>query len=62
MKKIRDKPNGVIIYTWKYHKETPFVATFTSNKLKCHGFHFIFSPFFFNKIREQESGTSPTQG
>jgi hypothetical protein len=29
MKKNKgDKPFGVIIHTWKYHKETPYVATF----------------------------------
>jgi hypothetical protein len=36
MKKIKgDKPIGV--------KEIPCVATFISNKLKCHVFHFLFS-------------------
>jgi hypothetical protein len=33
------------MHTWKYHKETRCVATFISNKLKCHGFIFsLFSP------------------
>jgi hypothetical protein len=35
------------MYTWKYHKETPSVATIISNKQKCHVF--LFS-FFFYKI------------
>jgi hypothetical protein len=47
MKKIRDGPIGAVIHihTWKYHKETPCVATCISNKLKCHVFCFIFSLF-----------------
>jgi hypothetical protein len=51
MKKNRgDEPIGVInIYTWKYHKETPCIATFISKKEKCH-----FFSFFLYKIREQE--------
>jgi hypothetical protein len=28
---------------WKYHKETPCIATFILNKQKCHVFLFIFS-------------------
>jgi hypothetical protein len=31
--------------TWKYHIESLYVATFVSNKLKCHVFCFIFSLF-----------------
>jgi hypothetical protein len=39
----------------------PCVATFISDKLKCHGFCFIFSLFFFYKIGEQEGRTSLAQ-
>jgi hypothetical protein len=50
MKKIRgDKPIGVIIHTWKYHKETPYVATFISDKQKC---HFILFSFFLSTKSE----------
>jgi hypothetical protein len=45
---------------WKYHKETPWVTTFISNKLKCHAFLFIFSCFFY-KIGQQEGRKSPDQ-
>jgi hypothetical protein len=60
MKKIRrDKPIGVIIHIYmEISKETPCVATFTSNKLKCHVY--LFS-FFSYKIREQEGGIGPAQ-
>jgi hypothetical protein len=59
----RNKPIGIIIYiyTWKYHKETLYVAIFFSNRLKCHVFHFLFSLFFY-KIVEQDGRTSPAQG
>jgi hypothetical protein len=36
------------------HKETPCVATFISNKEKCHFFSFC-----FYKVREPEDGTGP---
>jgi hypothetical protein len=42
------------IYTWKYHKETPW--TFISNK------NVIFFLFFFYKIGEQEGETGPAWG
>jgi hypothetical protein len=45
------------IYTWKCHKETPWVATFISNNLKSH-FLNLFSLFFY-EIEEQECGTGP---
>jgi hypothetical protein len=40
-----DEPIGVIIYiyTRKYYKRTPCVATFISNKQKCHFFFLLFS-------------------
>jgi hypothetical protein len=54
MKKIRgDKPIGVI----KTYTQTPCLATFISNKQKCHSF--LFFPFLSYKIREQESRTGP---
>jgi hypothetical protein len=61
MKKNRgDEPTGIIvyIYTRKYHKEMPCVATFISNKPKC---YFLFLLFLFYKIREQEYRTCPAQ-
>jgi hypothetical protein len=51
MKKNRgDEPVGVIIhiYTWKYHKEIPYVATFISNKQKHN--------FFFFCLQNQRTG------
>jgi hypothetical protein len=39
-----------------------YVASFISNKLKCHVFPFYLFSFFFYKIGEQEDGTSPAQG
>jgi hypothetical protein len=47
MKKIRgiNQLGSKYTYTWKYHKEIPCVAIFTSNKQKCHFFLFF---FFFN--------------
>jgi hypothetical protein len=46
MKKVKgDKQIGVTLHTcpWKYHKETPCVATFISNKLKCCFSFYLFS-------------------
>jgi hypothetical protein len=45
MKKIKgDKPIGVIIHTYmEISQGNSCVATFLSNKQKCHAFHFIFS-------------------
>jgi hypothetical protein len=40
------------MYTWKYHKEMPYVVTF--NKQKCH--------FFLFKIGEQEGKTGSIWG
>jgi hypothetical protein len=55
MKKIRGgKPIGVIIHIYiDYHKETPCIATFISNKLKCHVFHFIFYLFSSTKLENR---------
>jgi hypothetical protein len=50
------------MYAWKYHKETPCVATFISKKLKCHVSHFIVCLFLFYKTEEQEGGTCPPSG
>jgi hypothetical protein len=63
MKKIRgDKPIGVIIHIYmEISQENSRVASFFSNKLKCHVFHFLFS-FSFYKIREQEGGAGSAQG
>jgi hypothetical protein len=43
---------------------TPCIATFTSNKQRCHLFIylFIYLLFFFYKIREQEGRIGPPQG
>jgi hypothetical protein len=42
------------IYTWKYHKEIPCVATLSQNM------SFFF--FFLYKIGEQEGRLGPAQG
>jgi hypothetical protein len=61
MKKIRgNKPIVVKIHTWKYHKEAPSAATFISNKLQCHVFHFIFFPFPSTKLENRTK--SPAHG
>jgi hypothetical protein len=39
---------GVLI-----HKETAYVATFVSNKQKCHIFPFVFSLFFSTKLENR---------
>jgi hypothetical protein len=45
MKKIRgDKSTGVIIHAWKISQGN-FLCNYLYLKLKCHGFHFIFSLF-----------------
>jgi hypothetical protein len=51
MKKIGgDKPIGVVIHTCiEIAQGNSLVATFISNKLKCHVFHFIFSLFSSTK-------------
>jgi hypothetical protein len=62
MKKIRgDKPIEVIIYTYMEISQGNSLCRYLYLKLKFHVFHFIFSPFFSYKIREQEDGTSPAQ-
>jgi hypothetical protein len=39
---------------WNYHKETPCVTSFISNKLKCHVFCFTFSLFSSIKSENRE--------
>jgi hypothetical protein len=45
---------------WKYHKETPYIATFISYKQKCHVFLTIFS--LFSSRKSEESGRTPVWG
>jgi hypothetical protein len=42
---------------WKYHKETPCVATIISNKQNS-----CFSVYLFYKIGEQKGRTGPAPG
>jgi hypothetical protein len=46
------------IYPWKYHKATPCVDTFISNK----NVMFFFLSFLFCKIGKQEGVTGLAQG
>jgi hypothetical protein len=60
MKKIEEINQLRLQYicTWKYHTECPCVATFISNKLKCHIFLFLF--FLLQNWRTRGGTALPT--
>jgi hypothetical protein len=47
-------------YAWKYHKETPCVAIFISNKQKHHVFLFIFYPSSSTKLENRRVDQVPS--
>jgi hypothetical protein len=63
MKKLRDKPSGVIVHTNMEISQGNTLCSYLYLKLKCHAFHFLFSLFSSTKSENKKVEQSlPREG